>query len=283
MPDHVVVGIDVAEARKGLDLVALDGGRRVRASRGGLTPDDVVSAVLNDIRPAMVCIDSPSGWSSSGKSRESERSLRRLGITAFSTGPDPGDHPFYRWMRVGFTLFEGLAPDYPLYRGDALEHTAAEVFPEATAVLLAGRLRSKAESKRSFRGRVLEDQRVALDELPNTDRIDAALAALTGIISLEGGSTWVGDPSEGVVLLPVRDLPTQRLIRAVDPSAALNRSAPLPRMSRFTPLCGCGCGAEVDRRFLPGHDAKLRTSLMKAASSGDATASEHLRRLGWLR
>ena len=292
MPDQIVVGIDVAEARKGLDLVALDASRETVVSLGRLSPDDAVGRILNEIRPTLVCIDSPSGWSSSGKSRQSERSLRTLGITAFSTGPDPGDHPFYRWMRVGFALFEALSGNYPLYRGAELENTAAEVFPEATAVLLAGRLRSASESKRVFRGRILEEQGVALDDLPNVDRIDAALAALTGVIALEQGSSCVGDPSEGVVLLPVPDLPAQRLVRAGTSNSASTHSpvpatrpkpqpARLPPKPATAPLCGCGCGSEVRQRFLPGHDAKLRSALVKAASNGDATASANLRKLGW--
>ena len=217
MSDHVAVGIDVAEERKGRDLVALDADRKVVASVGRLSVDDAVDIVLGDVRPSMVCIDSPSGWASSGRSRHSERRLREIGITTFATGQDPGDHPFYRWMRVGFGLFDALVPPYRLYRGAELGHTAAEVFPEATAVLLAGRLRSADESKRVFRGRVLETHGVGLDELPNIDRIDAALAALTGVIALEGGSTWVGEPSEGVVLLPVPRLPARRLVRVAVP------------------------------------------------------------------
>jgi predicted nuclease with RNAse H fold len=81
----IVVGIDVAEERKGLDLVALDRDRRVIASAGHLTVEDVRRLVLEELRPDMVCIDSPSSWSISGKSRGSERELRKLGITAFST------------------------------------------------------------------------------------------------------------------------------------------------------------------------------------------------------
>jgi hypothetical protein len=115
--EWTAVGIDVAEERKGLDLVALDGRRRLQASFGRLTISDVADIVLRDLRPAIVCIDSPSGWSTSGKSRMAERELRKLGITAFSTGEDPGDHPFYRWMRVGFALYEALSPPYELLRG----------------------------------------------------------------------------------------------------------------------------------------------------------------------
>jgi predicted nuclease with RNAse H fold len=208
-----VVGIDVAEERKGLDLVALDGRRTVVASAGRLTVGQVADLVLGDLRPDLVCIDSPSGWSYTGRSRRSELELRTLGITAFSTPSDPGDHPFYRWMRVGFSIYRALSPTYGLCAGSVLTGTAVEVFPEATAVLLTGRLRNKDESKRDFRGRVLERHGVAVDGLPTVDRIDAAVAALTGVLALEGSASFLGDPAEGVVLVPVAALPAVRLRR----------------------------------------------------------------------
>jgi predicted nuclease with RNAse H fold len=204
----VAVGIDVAEERKGLDLVALDGQRRVVASFGRLSVDDAAHLVLSELHPALVCIDAPSGWAHQGRSRMSERHLRRLGITAFCTGPDPGDHPFYRWMRVGFALFAALAPSYPLFRGDE-----PRVFPEATAALLAGRHRRREETKVGFRRQVLRSHHVDLSPLPNADRVDAALAALTGRLALEGTHCAVGDPLEGSILLPVAVLPTEPLRR----------------------------------------------------------------------
>jgi predicted nuclease with RNAse H fold len=196
------VGIDVAEERKGLDLVALDARRRLLASAGGLSVADVARLVLCELHPTIVCIDSPSGWSHSGKSRASERELRTLGITAFSTGPDPGDHPFYRWMRVGISVYAALSPSYPLFAGGTLSGTAVEVFPEATSVILAGRHRSGGETKRTFRRQVLRSSGVDEAALPTLDRVDAALAALTGMLALDGRFTTVGDPGEGVILLP---------------------------------------------------------------------------------
>ena len=70
--------------------------------RARLTVAGAVALVLGELQPAVVCIDSPSGWSISGPSRLAERELHPLGISAFACGPDPGPHPFYRWMRVGF-------------------------------------------------------------------------------------------------------------------------------------------------------------------------------------
>jgi predicted nuclease with RNAse H fold len=213
-----VVGVDIAEERKGLDLVALDDRRRVIASAGRLTVDEAARLILEELRPQLVCIDSPSGWAHAGKSRRSEVELRKLGITAFSTPTDPGDHPFYRWMRVGFALYRALAPTYAIGDGTTLAMAAYEAFPEATAVLLTGRLRRADEPKREFRSRVLQRHGVDLERLPTMDRIDAALAALTGVLAREGEASFLGDRAEGVILLPVATLPTTRLRR--DPASA---------------------------------------------------------------
>lgn len=216
------VGIDVAEPRKGLDLVALDRDRSVVARHSRLSVDDAVSLALA-LEPVIVCIDSPSGWSTSGPSRQAERELARIGIQSYRTGPDPGDHPFYRWMRVGFEIFERLAPAYPLYRGGDPARGAAEVFPHATACLLAGRLRERALPKHAFRSQTLRRAGINSPQLTTLDQIDATLAALTGLIALDGGHCVVGDPDEGVILLPVRDIPDTPLSQTLHEVADTRR------------------------------------------------------------
>jgi predicted nuclease with RNAse H fold len=208
----VSVGIDVAEERKGLDLIALDGDRRVVATLGRATLADV-TAVIGELRPDVVCIDSPPAWASAGRSRAAERQLRRIGITAYATPTDPGAHPFYRWMRVGFSIFAGIADDYPRFRTGAVRGTAMEVFPEASAVLLEGRLRSKDEPKVQFRRRVLADRGIDTAGLRTGDAVDAAVAALTGLLALEGVFSTLGDPDEGVIVVPVRPVPSVPLVR----------------------------------------------------------------------
>jgi predicted nuclease with RNAse H fold len=212
----LAVGIDVAEPRKGLDLVCLDHHRSIVLSLGRLTPEDVARITMS-LAPQVVCIDSPSGWSRAGSSRAAERELARVGIQSYRTGRDPGDHPFYRWMRVGFDLFARLAPAYPLYRGGRVAGAAAEVFPHASACLLAGQLRPPTVPKAAFRRAVLRKAGVPEAELPTADRVDAALAALTGAISLDGVYVAAGDPVEGIILIPVPRLPTARLRPGLDP------------------------------------------------------------------
>lgn len=206
------VGVDVAEERKGLDLVVLDGSKHVVSSlRRGTVAH--VAQVVAELCPDVVCIDSPPAWAEFGRSRTAERELRRFGITAFSTPTDPGEHRFYRWMRVGFSIFDAVAHTHPRYRGGSVTGTAAEVFPEATAVLLEGRLRPAGESKSVFRRGVLERHGVDTSGLRSIDAVDAALAALTGVLALEGECSAVGDPAEGVILLPVSSLPPTKLVR----------------------------------------------------------------------
>jgi hypothetical protein len=117
-------------------------------------------------------------------------------------------------MRVGFEVFRRVAADYPLYRGGPVAGTAAEFFPHASACLLAGGLRARETPKHAFRREVLREAGVPEDLLPTPDRVDAALGALTGLIALDSARCAAGEPSEGVILLPVASLPTSRLCAA---------------------------------------------------------------------
>ena len=219
----VAIGIDVAEARKGLDLVAMAADRSIVVSQGRLSVDRALGIIAAE-RPLVVGIDSPSGWATSGKSRRAERELAAIGIQSFRTGPDPGPHPFYKWIRIGLALYARLGADYSLNRGGSVTACAAEVFPHATAVLLAGQLPGGV-TKVLFRRRVLRDNDVDEACLPTLDRVDAALGALTGVVALAGGHSVVGDPDEGVILLPVPRVP-QAPLRASGATSVGSKSLP---------------------------------------------------------
>ncbi len=97
--------------------------------------------------------------------------------------------------------------------------------------MLAGCLPPKGATKRAWRERVLRAQGVRTDELTTVDRIDAALAALTGLLALEGKRFAPGDPKEGVIVLPVA---------APRPAVpASGRDARRPRGPLFS-YCACG-------------------------------------------
>jgi predicted nuclease with RNAse H fold len=205
------LGVDVS-VRRGLDVVVLDESRRLLAVRSRQRVEDM-PALLQEFSPAIVAIDSPPAWGLSGRSRRAERELRRLGLSSYATPSDPAwrERPFYAWMKVGFTVFERAAKSgFGLFRRGRIDRTSIEVFPYATAVTLTGALRPRLMTKGRWRRDVLMREGLAVDELRTLDAVDAALAALTGLIARQGRFTAVGDPREGVIVLPVEALPGRR-------------------------------------------------------------------------
>jgi predicted nuclease with RNAse H fold len=276
------LGIDVSVTR-GLDAVLLDGDRRVLEVISSLATSDLLETARR-MRPDGVFIDSPASWAQRGRSRLAERVLAKAGITAYATPMDPGDHPFYRWMSAGFAAYAAVADDFPVYRGGRVAGHAAEVFPHASAVLLAGRL-SGGIAKRAFRLSVLQEAGVDAAELRTQDRIDAALAALTGILALTNQGTSIGDPVDGFLVLPVKALPLRLTVEG-GPARLPRRpsvSSSEGRLVSSSGFCLCGCGESIGARarFRPGHDARYRSRLTLAMRQGEAARHE-LERLGWL-
>jgi predicted RNase H-like nuclease len=281
------LGIDVG-VRRGLDLAILDRDltpqtSRVRVEVGaGTVSIPGLGPMIEETAPDIVAIDSPPGWATRGRSRQTERELRLFGIQSYGTptGDRGTNHDFYGWMRVGFEVFrlaEGCG--YPRYGVGRSRRTAIEVFPHATAVVLAGCLPpGGARNKRAWRTRVLEAAGVEVSGLATLDHVDATLAALTGLYAAAGRSTALGDPKEGVIVLPTRQLPPSPFRRCQEPP----RVDPQDRLPGMRP-CACGdphCGRLTAREFAPGHDAKLKSALWRAARAGHE-ATDELRRRGW--
>jgi len=201
------LGVDVSEV-KGLDLVLLDVRRQI-VDRRRKQPVEGLGAYLAEHRPDLVAIDSPPAFGSSGGSRVAERELMRRGVQIYGTPSDGTDRPFYRWMHVGHAAFRAAAlAGYPLYRGGAeLAGKAVEVFPHACAVALDGFLPTKGYKKSVWRAQLLARRGVDAGSLRSPDQIDAALAALTGLLALEGTFCTVGDADGGVIVLPCVELP----------------------------------------------------------------------------
>jgi predicted nuclease with RNAse H fold len=278
------LGVDVSYSR-GLDAVVLDDtGQLVLEPRN--TNPAGLRDLVEEVQPDIVAIDSPPEWAHEGRSRLIERQLQALGIHIYACPADPGDHTFYRWMRVGFEAFGAAAAvGYPLYRGGQLApRQAIEVFPHASAVVLRGSIPAKGVRKLEWRGRVLREAGVHTENLRTVDQIDAALAAVTGLRCLEGGFCTVGEEGQAVLVLPISELPGQRYVR--DPSAAAGmKEVPAPpRRTGSGPLhaCLCGCGQLVALRYAPGHDARHRSQLLKKMRAGDAHALRQLTEFGWM-
>jgi predicted nuclease with RNAse H fold len=273
------LGIDVG-VRRGLDLVLLGDGREVLDTQRRVSVEHV-RALAEASGADVVAIDAPPGWAISGRSRVTERELRWFGLQSFNTPSDRrmADHPFYEWMTVGFRVYEAIAGRFPRHRGSgSVRGTAIEVFPHATAAVLAGCLPAEGVGKREWRRAILRDRGVDVRALRSLDQVDAALAALTGLFALERRFSAPGDPREGQIVLPTAALPARPYRRCPRPPVEALQ-APLPGLGP----CGCGdpgCRAVTSREFAPGHDAKRKSGLWRLVRAG-ASATEELARRGW--
>jgi precorrin-8X/cobalt-precorrin-8 methylmutase len=115
-------------------------------------------------------------------------------------------------------------------------------------------------------------------KLDVADRIGGLFAAAPNNDAVRGEEGWilgVAPPEEYPELIPARQVTTARRDKA---SAESRRRS---RQSHGDNPCGCGCGAPGPGRFRPGHDAKLRSQLLKRIADGDAQAAKIMTDLGW--
>jgi predicted nuclease with RNAse H fold len=210
----IALGIDVG-VRKGHDAVLLDDRRCVvEVVRHGTL--DHLRELIRRTAPEVVAIDSPPWWARVGRSRATERALRRAGIVCFATPTrEIGEaNRFYDWMQAGFEVF-GMTGEcgYPRYRQGSVARTSIEVFPHATAVTLTGRLGPPGRARRPWRRDLLHRYGIPAEGLRGPDQVDAALAGLTGLIALAGRYCSPGDPDEGVIVLPVLSMTEPGYVR----------------------------------------------------------------------
>ena len=245
-----------------LDVIAMDTDSTIVFGPTKVAVEGLAT-VIRDLEPDVIAIDSPPEWALIGKSRPIALQLARMGIHAFPTPALEHRRPLHGWMEVGFKIFEiAKSTGYPLYRGDNdRARCAIEVFPHASAVVLRGRLPGKGATKKIWRRQTLVDAGVETSALSSEDKLDAALAAVTGVRFLQGATCNVGERGQAVLVLPVAHLSARPYIR--------DASIPWDGAIEWSPTsdvhqCLCGCGAPVRRRYLPGHDAKHRSQLRRA-------------------
>jgi predicted nuclease with RNAse H fold len=144
-----------------------------------------------------------------------------------------------RWIGVGFELFAALAP-LELFRppapGGAVQGLVGngalsfgrlcETYPDAVFCSMIGHRPSPKRTPWGLQERIAAlKQRGVVDAdgglwHRTLDELDACAAAYVAYVLASGGGSWVGDPREGVIVLPVQEL--------------LPRYDPLPPPARVT-------------------------------------------------
>ena len=134
------------------------------------------------------------------------------------------------------------------------------------------------------------------------DELDAYMCAYIALYYWTHGTSRcrvVGDVDTGYIVTPV----TPAFGVAVDavvletPDRGVRKVRGVPRQStnavRLAPArapqiaptpagqCGCGCGEHVRKRYRPGHDARHKEGLIRAALAGQVEAETRLADLGW--
>ena len=292
------MGVDVSLGR-GLDVALLEDARVVQTwARVGT---EGLKELLTELRPDAVGIDAPPKPGLGLLRDEDERGrlpvppapgrhldrrvaeyeLSRRGIGSHQTPRD--EARLFSWMTAGFEAFAAAAgAGYELFLGEgSARERAFEVFPYASYVAMSGCLSPGRRWRLVWRRDVLRLAGVTgLAEDARIDTVDAACAALTAERFLADGGSWLGHPLEGVIVLPVAAL-RDAYHRCAPPDAGGTKGVRQARPAADPRLCECGCGSPVRRRFLPGHDARLRSRLLAQARAGDAARAE-LEQLGWL-
>jgi hypothetical protein len=181
-----------------------------------------------EVRAGLSPAPRPGRWT---KFRLAEYQLRQHNIPAPQTPANSIACP--SWMQMGFTLYrrlEGL--DFKPYPDAEASHQWLEVYPHACFTVLLGRL---PFPKHSLEGRlqrqlILHDLNLniadpmllfeeitrrkllqgilPLDQLHPPEELDALAAAYTAwyAASRPAGLVYLGDPSEGQIVLPVTEL-----------------------------------------------------------------------------
>lgn len=135
------------------------------------------------------------------------------------------------------------------------------------------------------------------------DELDAYMCAYIAFYYWTHGASRcrvVGDVDTGYIVTPVTpaigaaldavvpETPVQRVrkdrvvLRQSTTNAVRLAPAGAPQIAPTpTGQCRCGCGGPVRNRYLPGHDARHKEGLIRAALAGQVEAETRLADLGW--
>jgi predicted nuclease with RNAse H fold len=138
--------------------------------------------------------------------RECDYQLIRRGLPLYQVPFRYADCP--AWMRVGFAVYEALLGSgrWSIFDGAYGDNHLAEVYPFAVFAVLLGHVPPAKHTPegRAARIEALRSQLAGGPDLQNCahHELDALAAAVTARALREGRATWVGNPREGLMVLP---------------------------------------------------------------------------------
>lgn len=195
--EDVVAGVDLAGSEKRPTGIAFLEGRSLIEVSSVFTDEELISKICN-YKPTLIGIDAPLTLprgrqiieSRDGpKFRECDNELRRLGIKFFPIVLGP-----MRMLTMrGIRLKEKLV---------TLGFKVVEVYPGATQDILG--IPRKSRGLRMLRLGLEKWVWGNLSGLSG-DELDAVTAALTVRLYVEGKGEFIGDPEEGLILIPKVD------------------------------------------------------------------------------
>ena len=179
-------------------------------------------------------------------------------------------------MQVGFEVFaQAAAAGFPVYSAGSPRGKAIEVFPHATAVVLAGCLAPKGVRKRAWRdgGAAGPGRAHRRAGLARPDRRRARRAHRAARARRASGSRPAtrGGRDRGAV--------GGAAGRALPARGGRRRATPQPLFA----YCACGdpaCDRLVRGEFAPGHDAKRKAMLWARAREGARRSTSSRRAAG---
>ena len=178
-----VIGIDLAGRMTNPSGFALLFDRRIE-TRLIYSTKEIIELCMHE-RPSVVAIDAPLSLPKRGNLRKADASLIKRGFRVFP--------PTFAGMRSLTERGVRLAKELR-----AKKIKVIEIHPRTSGLLLfktPRRMRWMSElSKWGWQ----------LEGIANEHEIDAAMAALTGALCLEGKTEEVGAPREGVITIPLR-------------------------------------------------------------------------------
>lgn len=206
------IGIDLTTSpKKKTACAVLDAELRLQ-DRVWLGGDEEIVALAKAYHPALIAIDAPLSLplglccleeicpcqaASPHKGRQCERELSALGIGCYYT--------------TKRSIIKGM-----VYRGISLKaelerrgHTVIEIYPYASKVRLFGSLPKKTTvaGRRALQEslqRLIPSVPSPQEDLLSHDSLDALLAAYTGFLHNCSETDALGDPSEGLLHIPLR-------------------------------------------------------------------------------